>query len=56
MRDFWDAAPFLALIFCSTILLYGLGVLIREDIKQSQARYEQCIAAGMQWANGSCVK
>jgi hypothetical protein len=56
MKEFWWNAPFLAIIAAATILLYGMGQLISENLKQRQLRYEQCIAADKQWVLGSCVK
>ena len=56
MRDFWDNSPFLAGIALGAFLFYGLGHLASKKMDHSQVRYEQCIAAGKQWIEGSCVK
>ena len=56
MSDFWDNAPILGGLALFAFLLYGFGYIGLVDIKQSQVRYEQCIAAGMQWVEGNCVK
>lgn len=37
-------------------LLWGLGYIILTDIDRTQAAYETCIAAGMQWHNAGCLK
>ncbi len=56
MRYFWDNIVPLAGIALAAFFLYGLGQLIFDDMEQRQVRYEQCIAAGKQWVEGSCVK
>jgi len=56
MRDFWDNIPYLTLFAFAGFFLYTFGQAMQADIEQSQVRYEQCIAAGKQWIEGSCVK
>lgn len=56
MIDFWDNAPFLGIVALLSFSIYGLGHIVLVDMHQYQVRYEQCIAAGMQWVEGNCVK
>lgn len=56
MSDFWDNFVPMILGICFVSILYGLGHIALVDIKQSQVRYEQCVAAGLQWVEGNCVK
>jgi hypothetical protein len=56
MNDFWDNLVPLAGIACLAFFIYGLGQIILDDMEKAQVRYEQCIAADKQWAQGSCVK
>lgn len=56
MSDFWDNFVPLLLAICSVFFLYGLGHLMLVGEEARQARYEQCIAASMQWVEGNCVK
>lgn len=46
-------------ILVATIVLAGLvtvGYMATRGIQQNQEFKTQCIAAGMQYVNGSCVK
>jgi hypothetical protein len=56
MRDFWDNAVPLAITAVAGLFFYGMGQIIFADMEKSQARYEQCLAADMQWVDGNCVK
>jgi hypothetical protein len=56
MSDFWGNLVPLAGIACLAFFIYGLGQVIFDDMEKDQLRYEQCIAAGNQWVEGSCVK
>ncbi len=56
MSDFWDNLVPLAGISCLAFLIYGLGQIISDDMEKAQVRYEQCIDAGNQWVEESCVK
>jgi hypothetical protein len=56
MNDFWDNLVPLAGIALVGFLIFGLGLIIMNDMEKSQLRYEQCIAADKQWVQGSCVK
>lgn len=56
MRDFWYISPFLAGIALAGFFLYGIGQIIFADMEVYKVRYEQCITAGKQWIEGSCVK
>lgn len=51
----YDVIP-LALILAGLLLLAGIGYMIRKDTEVEQIRYEQCVAAGMQWHKGDCLK
>ena len=56
MKDFWDNAVPLAITAVAGLFFYGMGQIIFADMEKSQARYEQCLAADMQWVDGNCVK
>jgi hypothetical protein len=51
----YDVVP-LALIVAGLLLLFGFGYMIRKDTDVEQVRFEQCLAAGMQWNDGDCLK
>ncbi len=56
MKDLWyDIIP-LALIACLAFFIYGLGQVIFDYAEKRHLRFEMCIAADKQWAQGSCVK
>ena len=38
------------------LFMIGLGWIIDQDMDQDQKRFEQCIAADMQWVRETCVK
>ena len=46
------------LSFVAVVALFwvGVGWLILTNMDQTQQRFEQCIAADMQWVRGTCVK
>jgi hypothetical protein len=56
MRDFWYNIIPLAGIACLAFFIYGLGQVIFDDTEKRHLRFELCIAADKQWAQGSCVK
>ncbi len=39
-----------------TSVVFGLGYLISKDNELTQLRFEQCMAAGMQWNDDDCLK
>lgn len=51
---FDDILPlsFVALI---AFFLWGIGYVITQEMKRTDAMYEACIAADKQWVKGSCV-
>lgn len=50
-----DKVPlvFMGLVF---FFMLGIGLLIVSDNAASHERFQQCIAAGMQWHRGDCLK
>jgi hypothetical protein len=56
MRDLWYNIIPLAGIACLAFFIYGLGQVIFDDTEKRHLRFELCIAADKQWAQGSCVK
>jgi hypothetical protein len=56
MSEFWYNVVPLAVVGCIVFFMFGMGQLMFNDMEKSQARYEQCLAADMQWVEGNCVK
>ena len=56
MRDFLDSLWPLAIVSLIAFIFYGVGQVIFSDMKNTQERFEQCIAADKQWVSGACVK
>ncbi len=56
MSEFWYNVVPLAVVGCIVFFMFGMGQLMFNDMEKSQTRYEQCIAADMQWVEGNCVK
>ena len=55
MRYFWDTIGPLSIVALIAFIFYGVGQVIFSDMKNTQERFEQCIAAEKQWVSGSCV-
>ena len=55
MRDLRDTIGPLSIFASIAFILYGFGQVIFLDMKNTQERFEQCIAAEKQWVSGSCV-
>lgn len=51
-----DQLPAILLAIVAVFFLWGLGYLIVSDMATSRELKQQCIAAGMQYISGSCVK
>lgn len=56
MKDIGENIVVLSFIALVGFFLFGMGWLINSAETQAQARYNECIAAGMQYIEGSCVK
>lgn len=56
MSDFWDTIVPMAIVALIAFIFYGVGQVIFSDMKNTQERFEQCIAADKQWVSGACVK
>ena len=56
MSDFWGVVPGLSVLALAAFFCYISGHILVVDMRQYQARYEHCTAAGMQWVEGNCVK
>ena len=56
MKAIGDNIVELAFIFMGCFFLFGLGWLINSDENRKLVKYNQCIAAGMQYVAGDCVK
>ena len=56
LKDIGDNIVELALIFMVCFFLFGLGWLINSDENRKLVKYDQCIAAGMQYVSGDCMK
>ena len=38
------------------IILYGIGILISNDMAKTERQFNACIEAGKQYVSGSCVE
>lgn len=56
LDNFIDQLPIILLAAVSVFFLWGIGYLILADMEDKKVFREQCIAAGNQYVNGSCVK
>ena len=52
MSDFLDNLVLMTIAALFAFIFYGFGWVVFSD---TQARFEQCIAADKQWVSGSCV-
>lgn len=53
MRDYIVELAFMSFV---GFVFLGVGFLMYTDISESTERFNTCIAAGMVWDEGSCVK
>lgn len=44
------------LVALAGFFLFGMGYMINQDTKRTEARYAICIEAGKQYIQGSCVE
>ena len=44
---------FMALV---AFFIWGIGYMIAQEMKRTDAMYEACIAADKQWIKGNCVR
>ena len=51
-----DQLPWILLTVAAIFFMWGLGYLVVKDMATSKEYKQQCIAAGMQYVSGSCVK
>lgn len=56
MKAIGDNIVELSLIALVAFFIWGIGYLIVQEIKQTEIKYEACIAADKQWIKGSCVR
>ena len=56
MRAIGDHIVELSVIALIAFFVWGIGYLIVQEMKQTDAMYEACIAADKQWIKGNCVK
>lgn len=51
-----DQLPWILLTIGALFFMWGLGYLILSDMATIKDFKQQCVAAGMQYISGSCVK
>lgn len=51
-----DQLPWILLTIAALFFMWGLGYLVVNDMATDKEYKQQCIAAGMQYVSGSCVK
>ena len=51
-----DQLPSILLTIVAVFLMWGLGYLIISDTVNTKEFKQQCIAAGMQYVSGNCLK
>ena len=59
MSEFWYNVVPLAVVGCIVFFMFfmfGMGQLMSNQMEKDKVRFEQCLAADMQWVEGSCVK
>jgi Na+/H+ antiporter NhaC len=56
MSEFWYNIVPLAVVGCIVFFMFGMGQLMSNQMEKDKVRFEQCLAADMQWVEGSCVK
>ena len=56
MRAIGDNIVELSVIALVAFFVWGIGYVITKEMKQTNARYEACIAADKQWIKGNCVR
>jgi hypothetical protein len=56
MKAIGDNIVVLSFIALACFFLFGIGWLINSGENHAQAKYNECIAAGMQYIRGSCVR
>lgn len=56
MRAIGDNIVELSVIVGFVFFIWGIGYVITQEMKRTDAMYEACIAADKQWIKGNCVR
>lgn len=56
LSDLIDQLPAILVTITVLFFLWGIGYLITADVERVTEFKHQCIEAGLQYINGSCVK